>query len=95
MRLAVLGAGAVGSRAARQLASTPGVDALTVVDPDVRRVGTVCESIGPIATPSTSPDVDRAGHDVVVLAGPGKHHRDQAERALEAGASVVSCTDEL
>ena len=95
MRLAVLGAGAVGSRAARQLASTPGVEALTIVDPDPRVVEAVCASLGPVATGSTSTGVDLAGHDVVVLAGPGKHHRDQAERALAAGASVVSCTDEL
>ena len=95
MRLAVLGAGAVGSRAARQLASTPGVHALTIADPDPRRVEAVCASLGPVAVPSAASDVELAGHDVVVLAGPGKHHRDQAERALEAGASVVSCTDEL
>ena len=95
MRIAVLGAGAVGSRAARQLASTPGVEALTVADPNARLVAAVCASLGPVATPSTSAEVDLAGHDVVVLAGPGKHHRDQAERALEAGAHVVSCTDEL
>ncbi len=95
MRLAVLGAGAVGSRAARQLASTPGVRALTVADPDARLVASVCASLGPMATPSTSPEVDLAGHDVAVLAGPGKHHRAQAERALDAGVSVVSCTNEL
>jgi len=95
VRLAVLGAGAVGSRAARQLASTPGVDALTIADPDARLVGSVCASLGAMATPSSAPEVDLAGHDVVVLAGPGKHHRDQAERALEANAHVVSCTDEL
>ena len=95
MRLALLGAGAVGSRAARQLASTPGVDALTIADPDAERVRTVCASLGPVATGSSAPEVDLTGHDVVVLTGPGKHHRDQAERALEAGAHVVSCTDEL
>ena len=95
MRFAVLGAGAVGSRAARQLASTAGVEALTVVDPDSRLVDTVCASLGAMATPGGSPDADLSGHDVGVLAGPGKHHRDQAERAREAGAHVVSCTDEL
>jgi hypothetical protein len=85
----------VGSRAARQLASTPGVDALTVVDPDAGLVQSVAASLGAMASASSSTDTDLAGHDVVVLAGPGKHHRDQAERALEAGAHVVSCTDEL
>lgn len=95
MRLAVLGVGAVGSRAARQLASTPGVDALTICDPRPHQVDAVCASLGPVATACASVDVDLTDHDVVVLAGPGKHHRDQAERALEAGAHVVSCTDEL
>ena len=95
MRIAVLGAGAVGSRAARQLASTPGVHAITVADADPARMESVCASLGPMASPSPAPEADLTGHDVVVLAGPGKHHREQAERALEAGASVVSCTDEL
>ncbi len=95
MRIAVLGAGAVGSRAARQLASTPGVAALTVADPRATLVASVGASLGAIATAVSAAEVDLAGHDVVVLAGPGKHHRDQAERALEAGASVVSCSDEL
>ena len=95
MRIAVLGAGAVGSRAARQLASTPGVEALTIIDPDSRLVESVCASLGTVATACATADVDLAGHDVAVLAGPGKHHRDQAERALEAGAHVVSSTDEL
>lgn len=95
MRIAVFGAGAVGSRAARQLASTPGVDALTIVDPNAALVREVCASLGAMATPSVASDADLADHDVVVLAGPGKHHRAQAEQALAAGADVVSCTDEL
>jgi len=95
VRLAVLGAGAVGSRAARQLASTPGVEALTIADPNAKLVASVCASLGAVATATSAAEVDLTGHDVVVLAGPGRHHRDQAERALEAGASVVSCTDEL
>ena len=45
MRVAVLGAGAVGSRAARQLASTPSVRHLVVSDVDRSRAEAVVSSI--------------------------------------------------
>ena len=98
MRVAVVGAGAVGGRAARQLASTPGLDALVVADADLRRAGQVCASLGGVATaadPGSALAPGSGPYDVVLLAGPGRHHREQAERALELGASVVSCADDL
>lgn len=97
MRVAVLGAGAVGSRAARQLASSPEVDELLVVDQEPRRTASVVDALA---------DPDRVhgaavgarlptGLDVVVLALPPGQHRAAAERVLEAGASVVSSSDQM
>jgi len=86
--------GALGSRAARQLASTPGVDAILVTDPSPGRADGVCASLGPVAR-SADVDFDLKGNDVVVLGGPGHVQAGQAERALAAGAHVVATADDL
>jgi saccharopine dehydrogenase-like NADP-dependent oxidoreductase len=96
VRIAVLGVGAVGARAVRQLASTEVIDHVAVVDADPRRAAAVADSIG---------DPDRVevrpagpgwfdGADVGILATPGQH-RPEAERLLERGAGVVSTADGL
>ena len=98
MRVAVFGAGAVGSRAARQLASTPSVRALTVHDVDEARAQAVVASIAEparVVLGRGSSDGVPADADVVVLALAPGHHRELAERALERGSSVVSTSDEV
>lgn len=92
MRVTVVGAGAVGSRAARQLAVTPGVT-VTVIDVDGRRARAVAAALGEPAR-AAEPGPLPAGTDVAVLAF-GGDHRAAAEAALEAGASVVSVADGL
>ncbi len=99
MRVAVLGAGAVGSRAARQLASTPAVRSVAVIDVDRRRAEAV---VAAVAEPSRvkAPLAGRHGpiprrFDVVVLALPAGSHLPLAQRALELGASVVSTSDHV
>ena len=97
MRAVLVGAGAVGARIARQLVapeSTPAVRSLLIVDPDTKRLDAVTRSIG--APAKSARDVDDAladGADVVILACPGPQRR-LAEKALDAGASVVSTTDD-
>jgi len=94
MRAVVVGAGAVGMRAARQLLFLGAVDSLAVVDPKVSRLQAVVDSLG---TPAVAgADVARAaeGADVVILAGP-RGHRADAEAALDGGASVVSVSDDV
>lgn len=88
----VVGTGAVGARAARQLASTEGVRVL-VHDERSDRAGTVAKAIGDGASaiPHAEPDVA----DVVVLATPAGGHARQAARFLRAGVSVVSTSDDL
>ena len=90
MRIALVGAGAVGARVARQLVPSDDVESLVVIDTDPRRVATVVSSIGMPAESGTWP-VDA---DVVVLAHSGDH-RASAETALERGASVVSVSDDM
>lgn len=95
MRAVVVGAGAVGGRAARQILSTTRVDELALVETRPEQASAVAASLsGPTRhVPSLGMALD-SGAEVVVLAVPGPH-RGMAEDALEAGAHVVSCADDL
>ena len=70
MRVAVVGLGAVGTRAARQLASTDEVDQVIVCDTAEGRVAEVSSSLGAKATASKGSAADVPEADVVVLATP-------------------------
>ena len=62
VRAAVIGLGAVGARAARQLISTPAVDEIFVYDADPVRLAEVGTALGERAVPLAGPEVD--GHAV-------------------------------
>jgi hypothetical protein len=94
VRAVVVGLGAVGARAARQLASTSHVDQIVVVARHREQAEAAARSLGPAARAAEWEPAAVAGADVVVLAGPPPH-RQLAEAALEAGASVVSVADSL
>nr|MBA2281933.1 Gfo/Idh/MocA family oxidoreductase [Acidimicrobiia bacterium] len=87
-RVLVVGAGAVGSRAARQLASVEGVEVL-VHDVDPHRVDLVVSSLGPPARAATADEPA----DVVILATPSDLQSDLARRSLERGVPVVATAD--
>src|SRR5438105_3756139 len=94
MRAVVLGVGAVGSRAARQLASTDEVEHVLVADADVARAQQVAAALGDdVASATAAAGLNLSGADVVVLAA-SAGHRQWAERALEHGAHVVSVVDD-
>src|SRR4051812_44989414 len=96
MRVAVLGSGAVGARAARQLASTDAVEHLVIADLDTARAADAVRSIAEpdrVVTGSLSGWAD--GADVGVLAMPAGGHRAAAERLLEQGSHVVSVSDDV
>jgi len=99
VRIAVVGAGAVGSRAARQLASSPQVSHLAVFDADARRARSVAASIDDDDRVAAAPLLAGAafadGFDVVLVAVAPGGHRAVAERALEADAAVVSTSDQV
>jgi hypothetical protein len=95
VRVLLVGAGAVGARAARQLLSSEDApDAVLVADLDQRRVATVCDSLGARSAPWRWDPDDIAEGDVVLLASP-VGHRLVAEDALERGAHVVSASDDI
>jgi saccharopine dehydrogenase-like NADP-dependent oxidoreductase len=92
MRVLVVGVGAVGARAARQLASTDEVERVTVVDSDRRKANAIADSLGADHARAVEWGPDACDVDVVVLATAGDHRR-YAEVALENGAHVVSTAD--
>ena len=61
VRAAVIGLGAVGARAARQLISTPAVDEIFVYDADPVRLAEVGTALGERAVPLAGPEVDGHG----------------------------------
>lgn len=91
LRVGIVGAGAVGSRVARQLAATPGVSVVLAA----QHRGTahqVASGIGSAVTVVN--DIhDEVGLDAVVLATPVPQVA-LAERFLMAGTSVVSLSDD-
>lgn len=95
MQIAVMGLGAVGARAARQLASTTGVDAVVLNDPRGARVEEVAASLGPPAVVGTTPQGEPPDADVVVLAGPAGEHVAAARRLVERKVPVVSVSDSV
>lgn len=95
MKIAVLGLGAVGARAARQLLSTERVDTVAIRDPDPDRLAAASRSLGSAAVSDGRGVHERIDADVVVLAGAAGSHAEAAERAVRRGADVVSVSDAL
>src|SRR4051794_28706286 len=94
MKAAVVGAGAGGARAARQLLTAPGIETVTIIDAVPVRAEAVVMSLGaPTEVGQWSPEA-AAEHDVVVLATPDGHRR-MAELCLEQGTDVVSVSDDI
>jgi saccharopine dehydrogenase-like NADP-dependent oxidoreductase len=91
VRALVIGAGAVGARAVRQLVESPDVDEVAVVDTDAAREAAIVESSGSKAVAGT---VDSAA-DAVLLATPSGSHGSLARPHLEAGRPVVSTSDSI
>jgi hypothetical protein len=92
----VAGVGAVGIRAARQLASTESVSEVLLYDRDRALVSAARDSIGESrAQVVPSSDPDRVDAEVVVLAGPSGSHAALASRWVERGRHVVSTSDSL
>lgn len=95
MRIAVVGLGAVGARAARQLASTPEVDEVVIRDVDEARLREVSSSLGAVATAESASVTALPDTDAVVLALPAGAHAAAALPLVEAGIPVVSTSDSV
>jgi saccharopine dehydrogenase-like NADP-dependent oxidoreductase len=91
VRVLVIGAGAVGARAVRQLVESPEVTEVAVVDTDAARQSAIVETSGDKAVPGT-PD---ASADAVLIAAPCGAHATVARPHVEAGRPVVSTSDSI
>ena len=92
MRVAVVGVGATGARAARQLASTDAVDAVVIADADERQRRKVADLLGNRAEASAD-QVPEA--DVVLLASPAGTQAGLGTTALRQGSHVVATSDDV
>jgi Shikimate / quinate 5-dehydrogenase len=87
----LVGAGAVGVRAARQLLDTPGVDRVLVAARQGAKADEVAAALSVDAVPyGTIPD----GVDAVALAVPGSAAVALAAEAVSAGVSVAAACDD-
>ncbi len=91
MRALVVGAGAVGARAIRQLVESPEVASVLVADVDAARAAAVVDGSGDKAEVAAA-DADA---DVVLLAAPTGSHVDLARHHVAAGRPVVSTSDAI
>jgi saccharopine dehydrogenase-like NADP-dependent oxidoreductase len=95
MRIAVVGAGAVGARAARQLASTESVTEVVLRDTDPARLAEVAASLGEVATVEAPPYDRPPAADAVVLAAPAGTHVHAARELVAREIPVVSTVDDV
>jgi len=95
MRIAVIGLGAVGARAARQLASTDGVDAVLLRDERPERLEEVAASLGPVAVAEPAAITAPPEADAVVLAVPSGTHAGLASELIDRDVPVVSASDSM
>lgn len=94
-RVLLIGAGAVGARAARQLVEADDIREVVVIDPDDKRRKAVVASTGDKARDGGD-GRDATRHpriDAVLLAGPNGTHAEAAREHLAKGRPVVSCAD--
>lgn len=92
-RILLVGVGAVGARAARQLVEADDVDEVIVVDPDDKRRTAVVHNTGAKARDGGASAAADVEVDAVVLAGPNGSHVAAARHHLAFGRPVVSCAD--
>src|SRR5262245_22967191 len=92
----VVGVGAVGTRAARQLIDTPGVEALLIADRDSVQAARVADALGPTARVVDFEPGARIPDDVDVIATAVPAEADHAivTAAIQARVPLASSTDE-
>jgi len=93
VRAAVVGLGAVGARAARQLLALGDLERLVLVDEDAHRAEALAQSAGPVAECAPPGSLGPLGEGDVVLAATPGGHEALARSALARGCHVVSVAD--
>ena len=92
---AVVGLGAVGTRAARQLASTADIATIRLRDRSADRVDATARALGTIAVAEPPPNTTPVDAKVVVLATASGTHVGLARELLARDVSVVSVSDDI
>lgn len=86
-RVAVVGAGIMGSNHARVLGRLPGAEVTLVVDPDEQRGRALAASVGAVHTTDPGAVADHA--EAAVVAGPSELHAAIGVPLLEAGVDLL------
>ena len=90
----LVGAGATGARAARQLADTTGLTSLLVADREPTKAAALAAAVGPIAT-TVAIDRPFPDHvDTVAVAVPARAGALIARRAVESGVPTAAIADD-
>lgn len=91
LRVAVVGAGAMGSDHIRRITSTiAGADVVAIVDPDTARATAAAEKApGAITAASFEDALERTPIDAVIVATPGFLHEPVLVPAIERGLAVL------
>ena len=87
-RLVVVGAGSIGTRHARLLATRQEV-AVELCDPDPKALQDALGALGKMPVHTSFEDMLNTGPDMVLIASPHHLHVPQTLRALESGADVL------
>jgi len=95
MRVGVVGLGAVGTRAARQLASSDVVTEVVLRDERGPRVEEVAASLGAKARAEIGPYASAPEADVVIVATPPGRQVDLTATLVRRGTAVVTTSDAI
>ena len=95
MRVAVLGAGAVGARIARQLLSGTSVTQIVLRDTDADRLAQVSKSLGDRVIIEHAPFNSKLDAEVIVVATPSGTQVPAVVEAIEQRRPVISTSDSL
>ena len=95
MRVAVLGAGAVGARIARQLLSGKSVTQIVLRDIDADRLAQVSRSLGDRVIIEHAPFNSQLDAEVIVVATPSGTQMPAVVEAMEQRRPVISTSDSL
>ncbi len=89
MRLAIVGAGGMGSFHARTLAALPGVEIVAIADPRVVAAQSLCDEVGGAPTADGLAVASMADLDGLVIASPEDSHAALIHAALTQGTQIL------
>ena len=95
MRVAVLGAGAVGARIARQVLSGKSVTQIVLRDTDADRLAQVSKSLGDRVIIEHAPFNSQLDAEIIVVATPSGSQMPAVVEAMEQRRPVISTSDSL